>query len=106
MNKKISATGSALLTSLFMMALVAIAATAIATRVQLDIYRARLTIQRDQLILAIQGVTFWAMDWFKDDRFSVHEKQETLPKALQNIYPPIKLKGEIYDLQARFNLNN
>ena len=54
--------GSALLSALFIMTLVAICATAMSMRLQLDIYRTRLTLDSDKLYLASQAVTFWAMD--------------------------------------------
>src|SRR5438128_155496 len=54
--------GSALLSALFLMTLIAIAATAMSTRLQLDIYRTRLSFHSAQLNLASEVVGFWAMD--------------------------------------------
>ena len=53
--------GSALLTALFIMTLVAIVATAMSTKLQVDIYRTRLTLTHDKLYLASQGVAVWAL---------------------------------------------
>ena len=104
--------GSALITALFIMTLVAIAATAMSTRLQLDIYRTQLTIASDKLYLASQAVTFWAMDTlaihpikFKNEGHEVGEVAH-FPKRLQRAYPDVIVKGTLYDMQALFNLNN
>jgi len=93
------------------MTLVAIAATAMSMRLQLDIYRTRLTISSNKLYLASQVVTFWAMDNLGDKgkHFTVSDEDGKLadfPKPLQSMYPGILITGGLYDLQARFNLNN
>ncbi|WP_133127306.1 type II secretion system minor pseudopilin GspK [Legionella nagasakiensis] len=99
--------GSALLSALFIMTLVAIAATAMTTRLQLDIYRTRLTITSDKLYLASQAVTFWAMEMLaKKKAILPHAEGLEFPKEFATIYPQILTKGHLYDLQARFNLNN
>ena len=103
--------GSALLSALFLMTLVAIAATAMSTRLQLDIYRTRLFIQSDRLALASQAVGFWAMAQLANPQAKLvllGDKGRVLdyPKSLKSLYPGVSLQGSIYDLQARFNLNN
>lgn len=102
--------GSALLSALFIMTLVAIAATAMTTRLQLDIYRTRLTINSDKLYLASQIVAFWAMSELNDNKQFIqadaHGKIADLPSKLANLYPNTQIRGELYDLQARFNINN
>ena len=103
--------GSALISALFIMTLIAIAATAMSTRLQFDIYRTRLTISSDKLYLASQAVTFWAMDRLADpkQRLSTHDLNGKLmdyPQQLQRIYPDVTIHGHLFDLQARFNLNN
>lgn len=103
--------GSALLSALFLMTLVAIAATAMSTRLQLDIYRTRLSIQSDQAQLASQVVGFWTMDKLvnpltKMSLLDDEGKVLDYPASMVNIYPNIKINGRVYDLQARFNLNN
>jgi len=108
---QVNARGSALLSALFIMTLVAIAATAMSMRLQLDIYRTRLTITSNKLYLASQAVTFWAMDSLgeQDKRFMTSGaggKLADFPKQLQSIYPDVLITGGLYDLQARFNLNN
>jgi len=103
--------GSALLSALFIMTLVAIAATAMSTRLQLDIYRTRMTILSDRLHLASQVVPFWAMSELSNPKkkFKTADplgKILNFPEKFQSIYPTVKVTGAIYDLQARFNLNN
>jgi general secretion pathway protein K len=104
---------SALLTALFIMTLVAIAATAISTRVQYEIYRTRLLILSDKLYLASQGIVFWGMDRLTKKSFPLLASgsdakmlnyQDTL--AIKEDYPEFTLSGGLYDLQAKYNLNN
>ncbi|WP_028387675.1 type II secretion system minor pseudopilin GspK [Legionella fairfieldensis] len=102
--------GSALLSALFIMTLVAIAAIAMTTRLQLDIYRTRLTIVSDKLTLASQAVTFWAMSELTNkNQVTLSNRQGKLsdfPDKFSTIYPNALIRGSLYDLQARFNLNN
>jgi len=110
-NNLSSKRGSALLSALFIMTLVAIAATAMSTRLQLDIYRLRLSLTADKLYLASQGITFWALDLMIDPNKKFTEsgpegKLLSYPEKLQHSYPDVLTTGELYDLQARFNLNN
>lgn len=102
--------GNALVTALFITSLVAIAAIAMTTRLQLDIYRTRLTINSDKLYLASQAVIFWAMsELAKKNHFTRSDGEGQLgkfPQKLLNIYPFITINGNLYDLQNRFNLNN
>lgn len=103
--------GAALLTALFIMTLVAIVATAMSTRVQVDIYRTRLIIMHDKLYLASQAVNFWALSKLKDTK-KLFTKTNALgmvsqyPQKMQTIYPSVSLNGGLYDLQDRYNLNN
>lgn len=103
--------GSALLSALFIMTLVAIAATAMSTRLQLDIYRTSLTLTSDKLYLASQAVTFWAMDALamKEPVFKLSDEEGKIadfPSHFQNLYPDVTTRGALYDMQAHFNLNN
>lgn len=103
--------GGALLTALFIMTLVAIVATAMSSRLQVDIYRTRLIINHDKLYLASQAVTFWAMSELGDTKkkFSAANSEgmvSSYPRNMGSIYPSVTLSGSIYDLQGRFNLNN
>lgn len=103
--------GSALISALFITSLVAIAATAMSARLQLDIYRTHLTLVSDKLYLASQAVSFWAMSKLSKEKIYFNKadaqgKVGEFPKQYQRIYPEFTVEGSIYDLQARFNLNN
>lgn len=108
-NKRLQ--GAALLTALFIMTLVAIVATAMSTKVQVDIYRTRLIILHDRLYLASQAVTLWALGELNDNknRFAKIDKQGMVgqyPQKMETIYPAVMIRGGLYDLQAKYNLNN
>ncbi|STX51276.1 general secretion pathway protein K [Legionella busanensis] len=103
--------GSALISALFIMTLVAIAATAMSIRLQLDIYRTQLTITSDKLYLASQAIAFWAMGDLANvkNQYTIADKQgkvKDFPKQYSSIYPNVAISGSLYDLQAFFNLNN
>lgn len=103
--------GGALLTALFIMTIVAIVATAMSTKVQLDIYRTRLIITHDRLYLASQAVSFWAMGELNDKKNKFLQVKEEgvvsyYPTNMALIDNTVQLSGALYDLQARFNLNN
>ncbi|KTD82341.1 type II secretion system minor pseudopilin GspK [Legionella waltersii] len=103
--------GSALLTALFIMTLVAIVATAMTTRLQLDIYRTRMIVNQDKLYFASQAVTFWAInDLYDKNNHYFRSYKEGLvaefPRELAKLDNSVQLGGGIYDLQARFNINN
>ena len=83
--------GSALISALFIMTLVAIAATAMSTRLQMDIYRTRLSVNSDKLYLASQAVTGWALAQLSTRN---RQGQSTLfPKKLKFIYPGVITEG-------------
>ena len=102
--------GSALITALFIMTLVAIAATAMSTRLQFDIFGTQQTINRDRLYLASEAVTYWAISRLSNESVPTksqgHGKLLHFPTALQHIYPGAVIHGELYDMQAFFNVNN
>ncbi|KTC78262.1 type II secretion system minor pseudopilin GspK [Legionella brunensis] len=111
MPNKLNQKGSALISALFIMTMVAIAATAMSTRLQLDIYRTRLSLLSDKLYLASQVVSFWGLSELseKRNRYTISDRYGKIidfPKKLQTMYPELKIKGSLYDLQARFNVNN
>ena len=97
--------GSALISALFIMTLVAIAAMAMSVRLQQDIYRTRLTLTTDKLYLASQAVTFWAMGVLSHQPLQTDASLLIYPKSREHDYPDILTTGQIIDLQARFNLN-
>ncbi len=103
--------GSALVSALFIMTLVAIAATAMSTRLRLDIYRTQSTLNSDALYLASEAVTGWAMDELslKTAVFKALDstgKIRIFPKKLRTMYPGVVIQGALFDLQAKINLNS
>ncbi|WP_454780943.1 type II secretion system minor pseudopilin GspK [Legionella sp. WA2022007384] len=103
--------GSALLTALFIMTLVAIVATAMSTKVQLDIYRTRLIIIHDRVYLASQAVAFWALGELsnKNNKFTKANTQGVVslfPRNMEHIDSTVTLIGALYDLQSLYNINN
>ncbi|QDQ40992.1 general secretion pathway protein GspK [Legionella geestiana] len=108
---KSEARGSALLSALFIMTLVAIVATGMSVRLQSDIVRTSLIIDTDRLMVASDAVLFWAMDLLENrkERFSVAGSDGVVaqfPTRLSGLCPGITIEGRLIDLQARFNLNN
>lgn len=103
--------GGALLTALFIMTLVAIVATAMSIRLRMDIYRTQLLLNRDQLYLASEAVTFWGLQELNNPKNSLSKKKANgmvavYPKTMSGLAPGFELSGGLYDLQALFNVNN
>jgi general secretion pathway protein K len=98
--------GSVLITALFIVALVAIAATAMSIRLQQDIQRSRLTLTADRLYIASTEVIFWAMGVLSQppENAPVLTHLE-YPEAHQHDYPDVTISGQLDDLQGHFNLN-
>jgi general secretion pathway protein K len=110
-TNRIKVSGSALLTALFIMTLVAIVATAMSTRLQLDIYRSRLLLTHDKMLSASEALTFWAMNELNNPKhqFTRINKQGMIaeyPTSMATTTPGIQIKGGLYDLQGLYNLNN
>lgn len=102
--------GSALISALFIMTLIAITATAMSMRFMIEIYRTQLINNSDKLYLSSEAVRFWAMGLMSDpkQRLNInlgHALVAKFPKS-QDIPKEIQLNGYIYDLQSLFNLNN
>lgn len=111
LSEKLLYRGSALLTALFIMTLVAILTTGLSKRNQTDIQRTRTIIGADQLKLASDAATFWAMDRLADPKqiltqMGPQHQVLTLPKSLQSITPGIKIYADLFDLQGKLNINS
>lgn len=109
MNKKNH--GSALITALFIVTIIAIIVTSMMTKLRMDIHNVNITINSDKLYLASEAVNYWAIDQIKHSNSPfkpLDNKGKILifPVKYRNIYPGVTTEGAIYDLQARFNLNN
>ena len=109
MYKKVR--GSALITALFIVTIISIIVTSMLTKLRIDIHHANITINNDKLYLASQAVTYWAIEQVKQEKsmFKALDNQGKVlvfPSKLSKIYPDVTTHGAVYDLQARFNLNN
>lgn len=102
--------GAALISALFITALAAVLATALAVHERLLIHEGGLIIRSDKLYLALQGVQRWgkaaavryAAQW-------AVSKGQIRPLARPLNYTMndgVKLRGELSSAQGRFNLNN
>lgn len=105
------ARGSALLSALFIMSLITIVATSMLWSLQNSIYRTQLIVSAQRKHYALQLASFWAISELGNPhkQFSkVDEKQRiaVLPPVLQVLYPGYHLQANLYDLQAKFNINN
>lgn len=102
--------GSALLTALFIMTLVAIVATAMSLRLQLDIYRTRMVLNHEKLYLASEAVTFWSLGELNNSKNTFkklvnHGMVDVYPASMSSLVAGVHLSGGIYDMQARFNVD-
>lgn len=101
--------GAAIVVALFVVALVAIAATAMLTRMQQDVRRTELLLNATQATLYAEGSVDWAVDQLIND-WKAQQQQQLIDKT--PIKAPTKKMGNatidstIYDAQGFFNLNN
>lgn len=103
----ISQQGVALITALLVVALATIAAVAMTTRQQIDIYRTANIINSEQAYLYALGGESWAKRILLRDNNATDSLQDDWAISL----PPLGIPGgtievKIEDLQGRFNLNN
>lgn len=96
--------GTAIITALFIMAIVAIAATAMSMRLSIDIQRSALTLTSQRLTGLASGVNAWAQQQLLA---SLKKPNDGLPLTMTpQLYAGAEVSGQLDDLQARFNLNN
>lgn len=96
--------GSAIITALFIMAIVSIAATAMTIRMQIAIRHTSLSTQSERLYQLAQGVPQWAQITLHN---MAKQQKDKLPQTFQLKTPEgIIVQGTLTDLQARFNINN
>lgn len=103
--------GSALLSALFVMSLMTIAATSMLWNLQSNIYRTQLIVSSQNKHYALQLANFWAMSELGDPhklftRVDKYQRIAVLPPDLQHLYPGYDIEADLYDLQAKFNINN
>lgn len=103
--------GSALLSALFIMTLVAIATTTMTVQLRQSIEQTHLILMTDQDALTAEALRYWAMGALIDPKtrafgrdpnmLILTDAESPMPKI-----PGVKLSGQLFDLQALFNLNN
>mgnify|MGYP005995844637 CR=1 FL=1 len=103
--------GSALLSALFIMTLVAIATTTLTLQLKNDIETTRLLVETEQFRLDSTLIRFWAMDYLSQEKnkafghtpgkTTLIKKNIALPAA-----PNTQFSSKLIDLNALFNLNN
>jgi general secretion pathway protein K len=101
--------GVALLTALLVVALVAVAATSMASRQQLDIRRTATLLHSDQALSYVLGAESWASVVLRRDLED--GAVDTLDEDWSTQLPASlveggSVQGRILDMQGRFNLNN
>lgn len=110
LNKK----GGALISALFITALAAIIATALAMRGRLIIHEGELVKAADQSYLNLQNVQYWAADQVEKYLSQWTALRGQNPAALRNMKWTFREKtsdnklvtGKLFDAQGRYNLNN
>jgi general secretion pathway protein K len=110
MSYRNSQSGSAIITALFIMALVTIMAVAMTTRLQIDIHRTQLLLNFNKIYFTASGVKYWAIGSLlqnarqsSNDTAAIDHLPEYFPTINDN---GVLLNGKLSDLQARFNINN
>lgn len=102
--------GAALITALFIMTLVAIAATAMSVSLDISIKRTALVINSTQLYYAAEGVQYWAKSTLLANTAKISKDNQTIDKMPQSFASVnqggIVVSGKIQDAQSFFNLNN
>ncbi len=103
----ISQQGVALITALLVVALATIAAVAMTTRQQIDIYRTANIINSEQAYLYALGGESWVKRILLRDNNATDSFQDEWAIPLPPLYiPGGAIQGYVEDLQGRFNLNN
>jgi general secretion pathway protein K len=103
--------GSALLSALFIMTLVAIATTSLMLQLNHNIEQARLITNTHQFHQDATALRYWAMSTLSNPKYSdLGHKPGTTTFTSKDIPLPkiqgVHLSAEIIDLNARFNINN
>ncbi|MET0115998.1 MAG: type II secretion system minor pseudopilin GspK [Sedimenticola sp.] len=101
--------GAALVTVLLIVTLATVATVGMTSRQRVDIHRTENLLLADQAYLYGQAIESWAVGILNEDRLS--SKQDSLSESwavgrLEEEVENGTVRGQITDLQARFNLNN
>lgn len=99
--------GSAVIVALFIVALVAILATAMSTRFHQVLLFNETILEKDKTSLLAQGVTFWAIGKLKENVKSANEIHDKIPQIFSVVQNDgAIISGDLEDSQKKFNLNN
>jgi general secretion pathway protein K len=101
--------GSAIIVALFVMSLAAAAAVAMLARSTIDMRRTQLILNSNQANLLALGSVAWAIQQLDDDLKNQKPNQivdRTPIFSKTNTIRGFKISSTIYDMQAKFNLNN
>lgn len=109
MKSLIKQRGTAIIVALFVVSLVAIAATIMIERTHIDIHRSELILNNNQANLYAEGAIAWAKDQLSND-WKFQQKNQLIDKT-PIVMPEKKMNGAvitstIYDMQGYFNINN
>lgn len=101
--------GLALIIAILAVSMAALAATAMASRQQVDIRRTANILDIEQVNLYVDGAETWAGRVLSEDR--KNNKYDSRQDIWAKVLPPIpvdggQISGQIQDQQARFNLNS
>jgi general secretion pathway protein K len=101
--------GTAIITALLVVSLVAVATVAMITRLQSDMRRTELLLNSEQAYLYAQGSVAWAIDQLNNNW--IQKKPDQLIDAIPIVSGANQMQGftiqsTILDAQANFNLNN
>lgn len=107
---KLQEKGAALITALFIMMLVAIAAAAMSVNLEMSIRRTELSVTSLQLYNAAAGVPYWAIGVLNSDIALLTQTNQGIDKLPQHFGPLVQngitISGQLLDAQSRFNVNN
>jgi general secretion pathway protein K len=101
--------GVALITALLVVAMAVVAATAMATRMQVDVRRAANLLHGEQAYAYALSAESWAFVILRED--AGNSTHDALDEDWATALPPISVEGglvsgRVTDLQGRFNVNN
>ncbi len=111
-HKRHNQSGVAIITVLLMVALATITVVSMSTRLRLDIRRsANQQALQQAKTLALAGEKFAAATLMRDKKDALNGKTDSLDDEWAQSLPPIPveqstIRGCVFDLQGRFNLNN
>lgn len=106
--------GSAIISALFLMGIVAMLSVAMITRQNVEIRRTETMFQEERLLAQAAYVEFWAIDVLRNVLAEMEHQDQKYFDLTQKWAKPLEefhregvwVSGEIIDLQSQFNINN